>query len=329
MGTIQSSIFERQITKIGVDMKKVLIVGIGGVGGYFGGLLTKEFQDSDKVDLYFLSRGQNLEAIQTKGLMVIKESEHFTVKPTLATDDPELIGLVDYIILCVKNYDLDTCLQQLEPCIAENTIILPLLNGVDHREKIQAAYPPNVVLAGCVYLVARLTAPGVVENTGKASLFFGAKELADERFSCLESIFKQAGIAATLTNEIEQVIWTKFVFVSAIATATAYYNQSVGQIVEDKEMDCSLGQLIHEVCNLAKARNIKLTADIELVTYQNISKLPYATTSSMQVDMVKHSGKTELESLTGYVVQQMEQLNLPSPVFKQMYAGLRIRLLNR
>ncbi len=306
-------------------MKKVLIAGIGGVGGYFGGLLAKEFQDSDKVDLYFLSRGQNLEAIQINGLTVIKESNCFTVKPHLATDDPKLIGPVDYVILCIKNYDLDACLFQLKPCVAEHTIILPLLNGIDHPTKIQEVYPHNVVLAGCVYLVARLTAPGVVENTGKASLFFGAKELPDERFSCLETIFKQAGIAATLTNEIEQVIWTKFVFVSAIATATAYYNQSVGQIVEDKEMDRSLGQLIHEVCNLAKARNIKLVADIEFVTYQNISKLPYATTSSMQVDMVKHSGKTELESLTGYVVRQMERLNLPSPVFKLMYEALGAR----
>ncbi len=310
-------------------MKKVLMVGIGGVGGYFGGLLAKQFQNSEEVSLYFLARGQNLAAIQTNGLTIIKGRERFTVKPHLATDDPKLIGPVDYVVLCIKNYDLDECLSQLKPCIAEHSIILPLLNGVDHRGKIHAAYPQNMVLAGCVYLVARLTAAGVIENTGKvSSLFFGLKEVIDERFLCLEAIFKQADIVATLTNEIEQVIWTKFVFVSAIATATSFYNQSVRQILEGQEMDSSLRQLIQEVCNLAKASSIKLPQDIEQQTYQNISKLPDATTSSMQVDMMKHSNKTELESLTGYVVHQLEQLNLPSPVFKLMYDGLRLRMLN-
>lgn len=305
-------------------MKKVLIVGIGGVGGYFGGLLAKQFQDSEAVSLYFLARGQNLAAIQTNGLTVIKGSERFIAQPHLTTDDPRQIGIVDYVVLCVKNYDLDECLLQLEPCIAEQTIILPLLNGVDHRGTIQAVYPNNVVLAGCVYLVARLTAPGVIENTGKASsVFFGLEELTDERILCLEAIFKQAAIVATLTDDIEQVIWTKFVFVSAIATATSFYNQSVGQILEDQEMDYSLRQLIQEVCNLAKANGIKLPEDIEELTYQNISKLPYDTTSSMQVDIVKPQAKTELESLTGYVVHQMEQLNLPSPVFRLMYKKLK------
>lgn len=307
-------------------MKKVLMVGIGGVGGYFGGLLAKQFQNSEEVSLYFLARGKNLVAIQTNGLTVVKERERFTVKPHFATDDPKLIGPVDYVVLCIKNYDLDECFLQLKPCIAEHTIILPLLNGVNHRGKIQAAYPQNVVLAGCVYLVARLTAPGVIENMGKvSSLFFGLKEVIDERFLWLEAIFKQADIAVTLTNEIEQVIWTKFVFVSAIATATSFYNESVGQILEHQEMDHSLRQLIHEVCSLAKANSIKLPEDIEQLTYQNISKLPYLTTSSMQVDMVKYSGKTELESLTGYVVHQLAQLNLPSPVFKPMYEGLILR----
>lgn len=305
-------------------MKKVLIVGIGGVGGYFGGLLAKQFQDSEAVSLYFLARGQNLAAIQTNGLTVIKGSERFIAKPHLATDDPKRFGPVDYFVLCIKNYDLDECLLQLKPCIADHTIILPLLNGIDHRGKIQAAYPQNVVLAGCVYLVARLTAAGVIENTGKvSSVFFGDKDLTDERFLWLEAIFKQADIVATLTDEIEQVIWTKFVFVSAIATATSFYNQSVGHILKEQEMDRSLRQLIHEVCNLAKASSIKLPEDIEELTYQNISKLPYATTSSMQVDMVKHSTKTELEALTGYVVHQMEQLNLPSPVFRLMYEKMK------
>jgi len=305
-------------------MKKVLIVGIGGVGGYFGGLLAKAFQNSDEIGLYFLARGQNLAAIQTNGLRVIKKGERFTIKPHLATDDLKLIGPVDYVILCVKNYDLDECLLLLKPCITKHTIILPLLNGVDHHGKIQAAYPQNVVLAGCVYLVGRLTAPGIVENRGNvSSLFFGLKEVTDERFLCLEAIFKQADIVATLTKDIEQVVWTKFVFVSAIATATSFYHHSVGQIIEDKEMDHSLRQLIHEVCSLARAKKIELPEEIEQLTYQNISKLPYATTSSMQVDMEKHSTKTELEALTGYVVHQIEQLNLQSPVFRLMYKKLK------
>ncbi|RWU07755.1 ketopantoate reductase family protein [Pedobacter chitinilyticus] len=305
-------------------MKKILVVGIGGVGGYFGGRLAKSYQHSDELAIYFLARGENLSAIQANGLTVVEGNERFNTKPHLATDDPTWIGPVDYVVLCIKNYDLDECLLQLKPCIAEHTVILPLLNGVDHREKIQAAYPQNLALAGCVYLVARLAAPGLVENTGKvSSLFFGHKDLKDDQLLWLAETLQQAGIEATLTQEITQVIWRKFVFVSAIATATSFYHQSVGQIVEDQEMDRSLRQLIHEVCSLAKASNVGLPDDIESLTYQNLCKLPYATTSSMQVDRAKHAAKTELESLTGYVVHQMQQLKLPSPTFKLMYDRLK------
>ena len=116
---------------------KILIAGIGGVGGYFGGLLAKHYFANTNVEIFFLARGEHLSEIRTRGLIVRKGDIEFIAKPKLATDNPVEIGIVDFIIICTKNFDLEQTIQQLFPCINTDTIILPLLNGVDSKERIQ------------------------------------------------------------------------------------------------------------------------------------------------------------------------------------------------
>ena len=145
---------------------KIIIAGIGGVGGYFGGLLAKHFYENENVEINFIARGQHLKEIQKSGLKVIKGKNEFIAKPNIATENPKEIGTADLIIISTKSYDLDTVIQQLRPCINKDTIILPLLNGVDSRDKIKNIYPDNLILDGCVYIVSRLKQAGVIENRG-------------------------------------------------------------------------------------------------------------------------------------------------------------------
>jgi len=305
---------------------KIIIAGIGAVGGYFGGVLAAHYENNPAVEINFLARGAHLKAIQAHGLRVLSTDTEFMAKPTLASDQATALGLADVIIIATKSYDLASVIAQLQPCINADTIILPLLNGVDGRERIQTLLPNNLVVDGCVYLVARLKEAGIIENSGKVqSLFFGLDNFENERLQTLETIFKNAGLQATLSKNISTVIWEKFIFISPTATATSYYDQSIGALVADPQKLATITALIEEVKQIAKAKHIAFAADITEKSITRLQSMPFEATSSMHFDYQNKKPFTEIESLTGYVIKQGEQYGLETPVFKGMYEGLRGR----
>ena len=139
-----------------MNKTKIAISGIGAVGGYYGGLLAARYKDSEDIDIYFISRGENLEEIRKNGIEVKNTFLTIKAKPTLATDNPAEIGPVDYLFCCTKSYDLEENIVQLTPIIGPNTVIIPLLNGADIAERIQKLLPNNEVWKGCVYIGSRL-----------------------------------------------------------------------------------------------------------------------------------------------------------------------------
>jgi len=298
---------------------KIIIAGIGGVGGYFGGLLAKKYAGS-AVQVSFIARGEHLNQIRQHGLKVLKGEETFIAKPAVATNDAGAIGLADYILICTKNYDLAGIVAQLKPCIGPNTVILPLLNGIEGVEKIREMVPHALVPAGCVYIVSALKEPGVVANIGnQQKLFFGLDHNTDERLIRLEQLLKDADIEATLSTDISKIIWQKFIFLSSLATATSYFDQPVGRLLE--ENSAVLTDLITEVVALAKAKGIAVDPDIKEKSIAHYRQLPYEATSSMHRDFAA-SKQTELESLTGYVVKQADLLQVAVPNFQKAYAQL-------
>jgi 2-dehydropantoate 2-reductase len=303
---------------------KLVIAGIGGVGGYFGGLLAKHFYNNEKAAVYFVARGEHLKQIQANGLTVIKGKETFVAKPALATDDPADIGVADVIIVCTKSYDLETTIKQLSPCIHKETIILPLLNGVDSRERIKKMLPGNTVLDGCVYIVSRLKEAGVIENQGTIQkLYFGLDGVINEKLALLENLFREAAIEAEASQYISTIIWEKFIFISPTATATSYFDKSIGEILADAEKLNLLKALIEEVKLLAHAKRIPFATDITEKTLNRLKSLPFETTSSMHTDYLNHKSITELQSLTGYVVEEGKKNKLATPMYDQMYSSLK------
>lgn len=305
----------------------ILIAGIGGVGGYFGGLLAKQLHDSKAVAIHFLARGEHLKEIQTKGLTVLKGKETCVSRPALASDKPEELGPADVVIICTKSYDLEEMLQQLKPCIHNDTLLLPLLNGVSATEQIRKAYPENPVADGCVYLVSRLKQAGVIENSGNIqTLYFGSGDPADEKLNMLESLFRQAGIEATLSQNISTVIWEKFIFLSPTATATSYFDTCIGELLASDEGISTITALIGEVTQLAKAKHIAVADDIIQKTIAKLRALPFSATSSMHSDFQAHKTHTELESLTAYIIRESQALRLETPVYQAAYTSLKKRV---
>lgn len=305
---------------------KIVVAGIGGVGGYFGGKLARCFQHSDEVEVHFIARGEHLKEIKNNGLRVIEQKGEFVVVPRSVTDNAADVGVADYIIVCTKSYDLENMLQQLQPCIGSDTVILPLLNGVDSCERIKALLPHNPVLEGCVYIVSRIAQPGVVENTGNIQkLYFGADDVENSRQELLEQMLTEAGIEATRSPDILQVLWEKYIFISPTATATSFFNSSIGALVADEEQLKTTTALIEEVKQLSKAKRIVIPGDITERTINKLRSFPFDATSSMHRDFREGKHANELESLTGFVVRMSEAHNIATPVYRQMYEQLKTR----
>lgn len=304
---------------------KIIIAGIGGVGGYFGGLLAKQFQESNEVEIYFLARGEHLKQIKSKGLKLIKGDVELNATPKLATDNANEIGIVDYIILCTKSYDLEKTIEQLRPCIGKNTAILPLLNGVDNFEKIKNILPNTTIFNGSVYIVSLIKETGVVENIGNIQkLFFGIDNTTSDELVLLENIFKAASIDATLTRNISAISWEKFHLVASNSTATSYFKNTTGEILADKTKNEFLVSLLKEVNQIALANGVLFEKEMVSITMEKLKSLPFETTSSMQRDFQKPNTRTELETITGYIVRAGKQLNIPTPTFKIAYDELKI-----
>ncbi len=307
-----------------MNKTKIIVAGIGGVGGYIGGLLAKHFYESDEVEIYFLARGEHLKQIQANGLKVIKGDTQFIAKPKLATANANEIGIADYIILCTKSYDLEKTIEQLKPCIDSNTSLLPLLNGVDSAEKIKSILPNTTVFNGSVYIVSLLKEVGVVENIGNIQkLFFGIDNTSSDKLVLLENIFKQARIDATLTKNISSNVWEKFHLVGANSTATSYFKNSTGEILADKMKSEFLLSLLNEVNQVALANGISFDKEMVAVTMEKLRSFPFESTSSMQRDFQKLNAKTELETITGFVVRAGQHFNIPTPTFKIAYDELQ------
>lgn len=303
---------------------KILVIGIGGVGGYFGGLLAKQYGGSEEIEIAFLARGQNLEAIRQSGLTVKKGNEEFTVRPHQITDRPEDIGVVDYILICTKSYDLEETMRGLAPCIGQHTVIVPLLNGVNIRERILNLYPDNVALYGCAYIVARLTAAGQVENLGNNQrLFFGLDATLTPGIQQLEMLMKNAGINATATPHILKAIWEKFIFLAPFAASTCYYNSNAGEIKTNLNLRLKFIDLVAEVALLAQKKGIEISSEIIPKTISQLDSLKNETTSSLHSDLQLKKQKNELETLIGYVVSEAGHHQIEVNNFAYVYADLK------
>lgn len=304
-------------------MVKIAFSGIGGVGGYFGGVLAARYRDSDTTGIYFISRGQNLEAIRREGLSIHTPDTSFCAHPRLATGHPEEIGTVDYLFCTTKSYDLEENILQLKPVIGKQTVIIPLLNGADITERLRRLLPHNEVWFGCVYIGARLSSPGVITKfTERSRLWFGDPEAAPARQQQLLGLLTDAGIDALNPADIITRIWQKFFLISVAATLTSYYDQSIGEILQYHSEDYRL--LGGELMQVAQAKGIPLPDDLIEKVIADQKKMPYDATTSMHTDF-RNGKPTELETLTGYVVRTGAEHGIPTPAYNMMYEKLKQR----
>lgn len=308
------------------EKNKIAIVGIGGVGGYYGGLLSRYAETHSDVTVSFLSRGAHMLAMQEKGLTVITETETFLTHPARVTDHAEEIGEVDYLVLAIKSYDLDTTIEQIRPMVGQKTVILPLLNGVDNTARLRKSFPGNEVWWGGVYIITRLNAPGEVESSGNVHYFhFGHEKARSSRLLYFEKLLIDAGIEATLKDDPVKAIWRKFFYISTTAALTTYLNTGFRDLVWDTDKKPMYLQLMQELYAVSESENIGLPLGIidEMLMYGG--SLPAGTTSSMNTDFL--AGKPiELETLLGEVIRIARKNGVETPLYISIYEDLKSKI---
>ncbi|MES2851297.1 MAG: 2-dehydropantoate 2-reductase [Bacteroidota bacterium] len=295
---------------------RIGILGLGGVGGYFGGLLAKAYFESDTIEIIFIARGETQKAIAQNGLKIIADTKELIVFPSLVSNNPDEIGKLDYLICATKTYDIETSFESIKNCITKNTIILPLYNGVDATERIQILFPENTVLQGCVYIVSMIESPGIIKKIGLyEKLFFGSKNAPVSKLNELQSIFENANIESYLVENIEETVWEKFIFISALASATSYLNQNIGGILNHPENKAVYSSLLNEITAVAFAKGLALPNDIVAQTIIKLEKTPKDATSSMHRDLLA-GRNTEVVSLTEYMVKEGVKYGVATPMYQ-------------
>jgi 2-dehydropantoate 2-reductase len=304
---------------------RIAIVGIGGVGGYYGGKLARSYAPQSDMEIIFIARGEHMAQIQKHGLKILTTEGDLTATPAIVTDTPQNLGPMDLVIICVKTYGLERCMRMLEKNVEEKTVLLSLLNGVNNAERIKTFFPKSKTLNGCVYLSSHIVSPGVVQQvSGSCQLFFGPDHDDIKAYMELEETLTNSGIKAQVKPNIDEVVWEKYIFISPLASVTTLYGEPFGTVMNRKESRDLTEGLIKEVEQIARIKGIGLGDDIVDATLAKVSAFPYETKSSMQVDCEK-GNKTEIEAFTGYIVRCGEELGVNIPLHRMVYDKLKER----
>ena len=319
----------KKIVSKKADAIRVAIIGVGGIGGYFGTRLLNRFQSDRKAEIVFIQRGKHLREIQHRGLRYHTRNHHYTVYPDMATDDPGRAGLFDLVLFCVKNYQLEPAAESIKANLHRNTVVISTLNGITGGERLKELLPENRVLPGCIYLSARIETPGLVRQVGGAGRFFFGPETGDASdYRPWESFFRQALIKAGLVSDIRYRLWEKFVFVSPFATLTARYDRTIGEIMADHGHKEMLLVLVEEIRELARAESISIPEEIRKNILNRAALIPPETTTSMQLDF-RRGKHTEIDIFTEYVVNQGRKRGVAVPLHEEMAAHLRKKISAR
>jgi len=298
---------------------KIAILGAGGIGGYYGGMLARA-----RHDVHVLARGTNLAALQQKGLEIRTPEESFIVRVT-ASDKVKQFGCVDFAIVAVKAYSLAEIAPAARHLAQEGALILPLLNGVDISDRmVELGVPADKVLGGITTISAVRIAPGVFERRSKFQDVivgeFRDPNVADrndggrmQRVASIVQAFRAAKIEARVSADIQADIWRKFAFIASLAAACGLARSPVGTLRNTPLGRLLVERAIREVVTVGRARGIGLGQDEADRILKFCDTLPDTMKPSLLLDL--EAGRpTEIDDLSGAVSRIGRLAGVETPI---------------
>jgi 2-dehydropantoate 2-reductase len=298
---------------------RIAIMGTGGTGGFFGGLLARAGEE-----VTFIARGAHLEAIRKNGLAVKSVlAGDFTI-PAKATSDPGEMGPVDLVLFCVKAYDNAAAVERIRPLIGPETVVLSVQNGVDNAEKIAKVIGAEHVVGCVAYISSTIESPGVIAQTaGPGRIIIGEMEGgASERTESIQKTLQNAGITAEVHPNIKAALWQKFVTICGANGITSLTRLPMGEILGCEETRNLLKGTMEEVEAVARAEGANLPQGCVDQFMAFFASLAPSMRGSMYYDLAADR-PLELDVLNGAVVRLAKEHGIPTPINFVIYAALK------
>jgi 2-dehydropantoate 2-reductase len=297
---------------------KIVCIGAGGVGGYFGARLIESGED-----VTFVARGAHLAALQRDGLELQSPKGHAHLRPVQATASPAEAGVADIVLLTVKMYDLDAAAARLAPVVGPHTAVITLQNGVEAVDIVARHVPRRNVVGGVAYVAAVIDRPGVIRHTSLDGLIFGELDGSrSERLAAFEAACRRAGFSARVSEQIEVDLWGKFARLSVFSGMTAVTRSPIGVLRDDPELYALLQAACEESIRVGRARGVALPAALMQEIEQMVRTLPHEAKSSMLEDL-ERGKRLELPWLSGAVVRLGREAGVDTPIHAFIAAALK------
>ena len=298
---------------------RVAVMGTGGTGGYFGGLLARAGED-----VTFIARGDHLEAIRKNGLSIKSVlSGDFSISAN-ATDNTDDIGPVDFVLFCVKAYDNAAAANQIRPLIGPETVVLSVQNGIENEQQIGEVIGPDHIV-GCVsYVSSIIESPGVIAQTGgPGKIVLGEMQGGTSaRTETIQRTLQKSGIAAELNSDIQVALWQKFLAICGVNGITALTRLPMGEILACEETRNLMRGTMQEVEAVARASGAALPGDCVDQSMDFFSSLEPSIRGSMYYDL-DAGRRLELDVLNGALVRLGSEYGIPTPINFAIYAALK------
>ncbi len=293
---------------------KIAILGTGGVGGYFGGKMANA-----GFDVTFLARGEHLRAIRRNGLIVKSIHGDFQVNQVKATDIIQEIGDSDLIIIALKAWQIKEIGQELKSIVGENTMILPLQNGVLAVDELSEFFNGKHIISGLCQIFSKIELPGVINHFGVIpKIIFGEVDNSTTgRIQKIKELFDASGINCEIAEDITAALWKKFIPI-CLSGLLAVSKTTYGELRELKETRAMMFDLLNEIYSLSQKIGIQIESDFVDKAVAFIDTFPFETTSSLTRD-VWEGKPSEIEYQNGTVVKLAEKYGVDTPVNKFVY----------
>ena len=297
---------------------RIVVMGSGGTGGYFGAKLARAGED-----VTFVARGAHLEAIRAQGLRVRSTIDGVWVVRAPGVERLDGLPPADLVLFCVKSFDTESAGEIIKPIVGKDTGVLPVQNGVDNGEKLERILGPGHVMGGVAQVLATIEVPGVVSHRFLGRIILGEM---DGRESGRARTFLQAcvraGIQAEISSTMLRAMWEKYVMIAAQAGMTALTRCPAGVVRSLPETRAMYRLILGEMVALGNAAGAGLGAEVPDRYMAMLDNLGAAFTSSLHHDLAEGK-RLELEALHGHAVRLGERHGIPTPMVFAVYAALK------
>ena len=289
---------------------KVLVMGSGAVGGYFGAALRRAGHD-----VVFIARGDHLKSMARSGLRVESSAAGTFDIDARASERPPAAWKADLVLYCVKGYDNSTAVHTISTAVGTDTVILTLQNGMGSIDALAAAYGRDAALPGLTYIDATRTGPGVVREFGlkPPDIVFGEEDgRGSDRVDEIREALDVEGVEVRVSDDITKELWSKFIYICGLSGSTCITRSTFDQVVATPATLDLTRRIMHEAYSVSEAKSVGIADDYVDDTVDYFVSIGGENTSSMYTDLMR-GNPIEVEVLNGAVSRMGAELSIPTP----------------